>query len=591
MKYSTIPVAQTVLHYAVAHGIEHVVISPGSRNAPLTIGFTSHPKIRSYSVVDERSAGFFALGIAQQLQQPVALLCSSGSALLNYYPAISEAYYSDIPLIIISADRPEYRIDIGDGQTIQQDGVYGRHLVYDAPLHQDASHATDTIKQSNRQKILQPNDSIKDIQAIIQQKNQEQLQLAFRAAIQQKGPVHINVPLEEPLYNTTGEPVQFEDLSVPSLFEQNNIEFQALEWCEKADRILILIGTHYPDHKLQQILIHISQDKRFAVLTESTSNLSHSSFFPHIDQIIAPIEKDIYPEYYWKKLRPDVVLSFGGMVISKKIKSYLRNYPPQHHIHLDLKKAYDTYFINVHHVSVTPILFLKELTLKTNISHPYWEEWRVLAEKRKIAHRGFLSNAPFSDLVAFETLFKRIPPNYSVQIANSSPIRYAQLYSYSNVTYCNRGTSGIDGCVSTAVGAAVSSQQPTLLITGDLSFFYDNNGLWSNYIPSHFRVIVINNGGGGIFRVLPGDKTSDMFTTYFETAHNKSAVNLAKHYNFKYTSARTSWGLKRKLNQLFKPSKRPKLLEIKTPSVLNADVLNAYFNYLSKDNELKNIKH
>src|SRR5210317_1490406 len=167
MKYPKIPLAQTVVQLCKAHKIEHIVISPGSRNAPLTIGFTHDPFFKCYSIVDERSAAFFALGIAQQLKKPVALVCTSGSALLNYYPAVAEAYYSDIPLVILSADRMPHRIDIGDGQTIRQTGVFEPHLDTAAVLKPDVIHATETLLENPMQALLPPQanfELVKEIQ-------------------------------------------------------------------------------------------------------------------------------------------------------------------------------------------------------------------------------------------------------------------------------------------------------------------------------------------------------------------------------------------------------------------------------------------
>ena len=198
MKYSKIPLSQTVVALCKTHGIQHIVISPGSRNAPLTIGFTHNDYFRCYSIVDERCAGFFALGIAQQLQTPVALVCTSGSALLNYYPAVSEAFYSNIPLVVLSADRPPHLIDIGDGQTIKQDQVYGAHVVYSATLKLDKGVAWSNLDSNTPQKF-----AIKETQSAIQAFNEATIHSALSKAVLKLGPVHLNLPFDEPLYETT----------------------------------------------------------------------------------------------------------------------------------------------------------------------------------------------------------------------------------------------------------------------------------------------------------------------------------------------------------------------------------------------------
>ena len=182
---------------------------------------------------------------------------------------------------------------------------------------------------------------------------------------------------------------------------------------------------------------------------------------------------------------------------------------------------------------------------------------------------------------------RAIPKNYLLQWANSSPIRYAQLFPVpiDSQSFCNRGTSRIEGSISTAVGAAVGSDRPTLTITGDLSFFYDANALWNQYIPANFRLIVVNNGGGGIFRILPNAKETPGFETYFETKHKRTAKHMAKQYGLSYQSVRTSIGLRLALGRFFSKSNRGKILEIRTPSTTNDLVLQSYFKFLSKHSD------
>ncbi len=176
----------------------------------------------------------------------------------------------------------------------------------------------------------------------------------------------------------------------------------------------------------------------------------------------------------------------------------------------------------------------------------------------------------------------KVPENYIVQLANSSTIRYAQLFRWkeSLKIYCNRGTSGIDGSISTSVGAAMISEEPVLMITGDLSFFYDSNGLWNNYIPKNFRIIILNNHGGGIFRILPGDKNSETFDTYFETVHELNAKPVCDLHGFDYASANSSEEIERHLNGFFDTSEKPKVLEIFTPRKINDEVLLEYFSFM-----------
>jgi 2-succinyl-5-enolpyruvyl-6-hydroxy-3-cyclohexene-1-carboxylate synthase len=188
----------------------------------------------------------------------------------------------------------------------------------------------------------------------------------------------------------------------------------------------------------------------------------------------------------------------------------------------------------------------------------------------------------FSDFKAFDLILKEIPSNIQLQISNSSSIRYLQLFDLKKhqVVFCNRGTSGIDGSTSTAIGAAVGAKKETLLITGDLSFFYDSNALWNNYIPSNFKIIIMNNSGGGIFRILPGHQENDVFNTFFETSHHLSAKYLAKMYDFDYFEATNEGSVVDGCEKLFK-SEKPSILEIFTPEKLNDAVLKSYFSFLN----------
>ncbi|MFM7896332.1 MAG: thiamine pyrophosphate-binding protein, partial [Flavobacterium sp.] len=219
MMYPKIPLAQSIIEICQQKGVQHIVISPGSRNAPLTIGFTNNPFFKCYSIADERCAAFFALGIAQQIQKPVAVVCTSGSAVLNYYPAVAEAFYSQIPLVVISADRPQNKIDIGDGQTIRQENVLENHSLYNANLREDASA-----------------------------ENDNHIQMALHVAVTQKGPVHINAPFEEPLYETVSElQVQPEIVDFTTEEERFSLGTSTKEVWNKAIKKLVLVGELFPN--------------------------------------------------------------------------------------------------------------------------------------------------------------------------------------------------------------------------------------------------------------------------------------------------------------------------------------------------------
>jgi len=360
MKSSSIPSAQQLVHHCRLKNIRHIVISPGSRNAPLIISFTEDPYFTCYSIVDERCAAFFALGMAQQLHRPVAVVCTSGSALLNYYPAVAEAFYSDIPLVIISADRPHYKIDIGDGQTIRQDHVFDRHIGYSANLQQDISHATETVR-SLMPSMVKKEVSIEKQQQAISESNNAALKKALDTVCDIKTPVHINIPFEEPLYNTVSighESISVLDKAVlPVSFDEDISQY--LERWNTSKKKMVLVGVYPPNSIEQEILDHLANDPSVLVFTETTSNLHHPNFFQSIDSIIAPMEKAKNKEALFEALQPDVLLTFGGLIVSKKIKAFLRKYKPQHHWHVHETKAYDTFFSNPFHFKCHANSFLK----------------------------------------------------------------------------------------------------------------------------------------------------------------------------------------------------------------------------------------
>ncbi|MFT5762414.1 MAG: 2-succinyl-5-enolpyruvyl-6-hydroxy-3-cyclohexene-1-carboxylate synthase, partial [Polaribacter sp.] len=300
--------AQIVISACYQYHIDTVVVSPGSRNAPLTIGFSNHPRIKALSIVDERCAAFFAMGIAQQTQKPVAVVCTSGSALLNYYPAIAEAFYSNIPLVIISTDRPKHLIDIGDGQTIRQENVFQNHILFSANLIED-----DIKKEFNINLITE----------------------ALQIAITKKGPIHINVPFDEPLYETVSELKNFKVLklkfdSVIASSIKQSVDYNELsEIWNSSSKKMILVGVEYPNEQLQRLIGRFKNDSSLIILTETTSNLASDKTINSIDKLIFP-----FSEEEFKALQPEVLLTFGGMVVSKKIKQFLRKHQPKHHWHL-----------------------------------------------------------------------------------------------------------------------------------------------------------------------------------------------------------------------------------------------------------------
>ncbi|CAM3884782.1 2-succinyl-5-enolpyruvyl-6-hydroxy-3-cyclohexene-1-carboxylic-acid synthase [Flavobacterium cucumis] len=548
--YPKIPLAQSIIEICQQKGVQHIVISPGSRNAPLTIGFTNNPYFKCYSIADERCAAFFALGIAQQIQKPVAVVCTSGSAVLNYYPAVAEAFYSQIPLVVVSADRPQSKIDIGDGQTIRQENVMGNHCLYNANLREDASA-----------------------------ENDHHIQMALHVAVTQKGPVHINAPFEEPLYETVTElqvnPEIIEFITEDKHFSLGN---NTKETWNKATKKLVLVGELFPNSLEQKYLDILAHDPSVVVLTEKTSNLHHPTFINQIDTLITPFDDEDF-----KAFQPEILLTFGGMVVSKRIKAFLRKYKPVHHWHVDELRAYDTFGALTFHYETKINTFLNQLLTVDTMESSYKSSIATIWKDRVTKQEEYTAKIPFSDFKVFDFICQNLPTNSQLQVSNSSAIRYLQLFDLDSSlqVFCNRGTSGIDGSTSTAIGAALASDLPTILITGDISFLYDSNALWNNYIPKNFKIILLNNSGGGIFRILPGHQETETFNRYFETSHQLNASHLANMYGLDYFEANDETSLQQQYSAFLNQNEKPSILEIFTPEKVNNGILLAFFSQLS----------
>ena len=547
--YPKIPLAQSIIEICQQKGVQHIVISPGSRNAPLTIGFTNNPYFKCYSIADERCAAFFALGIAQQIQKPVVVVCTSGSALLNYYPAIAEAFYSQIPLIVISADRPQNKIDIGDGQTIRQENVFANHSLYNANLQENVST-----------------------------ENDNNIQMALHVSVTQKGPVHINAPFEEPLYETVSE-LQVQPYIVDFNTESKTFSLgnSTIETWNKAAKKLVLVGELFPNSVEQHFLDVLANDPSVVVLTEKTSNLHHPTFIDQIDTLITPFTDEDF-----KAFQPEILLTFGGMVVSKRIKAFLRKYKPAHHWHVDDLRAYDTFGALTNHFETKINTFLSQLLTEKTIESSYQSSIATIWKDRVAKHQEYTAQIPFSDFKVFDFICQNVPKNSQLQVSNSSAIRYLQLFDLdkSIQVFCNRGTSGIDGSTSTAIGAALATNLPTILITGDISFLYDSNALWNNYIPKNFKIILLNNSGGGIFRILPGHQETETFNRYFETSHQLNASHLAKMYGFDYFEANDEATLQQQYKSFLNQNEKPSILEIFTPEKENNGILLEFFRGL-----------
>lgn len=540
----------------IKEGIKDIVISPGSRNAPMMLTFPEYEEFNIYSIIDERSAGFFALGIAQKTRRPVVLNCTSGSALLNYAPAIAEAYYQQIPLIVLSADRPEKLIDQGDGQAIQQQDVYRNFIRKSVHLLEDIHSKKD---EKNYQKLV-----FKSIEA---------------ARYPVMGPIHINVPFDEPIYGEKEKSdirlIDFKPENSTLKLDKDRLNELQQKW-NQASKKMIIVGQLIPNQELNQILEELSDHQDVIVLTESTSNLHADIFVSKIDQTLTQINESNEYDFY-----PDLILSIGGHIVSKKIKAWLRKNENLAHWHISEDRyAHDVFYNIKEHIKSEETQFLKQLINQSSSSKYFQKRWLDAFWKTNQSQKEFLEQIPYSDLMVFHKIEELIPSNSQLHFANSTPVRYSQFFNFGDqvIIDSNRGVSGIDGSVSTALGQSLCFDGQTILITGDLSFFYDNNALWNHYLHPNFKVILINNGGGGIFRFIDGPLNSGKIDL-FETPHSRTAKNIALDAGIKYSCCKSESELDAEITTLIS-SEESYLLEIFTPRSVNDVVLKDYFKFL-----------
>ncbi|MEB2785464.1 2-succinyl-5-enolpyruvyl-6-hydroxy-3-cyclohexene-1-carboxylic-acid synthase [Algoriphagus persicinus] len=546
-----LPLITDLVAICAKKGIENAILSPGSRCAPLTLAFARHPQIHARTISDERSAAFIALGMAQQLDQPVALVCTSGSAALNYYPAIAEAFFQQIPLLVLTADRPAEWIDQYDGQTIFQPDVYGKHVKGSFQFPDVASNP-DQLWHSSR--IV--NEAIN-------------LAKQFPA-----GPVHINIPLREPFYPETGERLIFPEK--PRVFNLLKSKTQPTDESliklknrlEIVQRILIIPGQQRPDSHIQALLDQLATHQKVVIVADTISNLQS-------DQTISLHDHWLGSPEFSNSLKPDLIISFGKSIISKSLKLFLRSTQASHwHVQSD-GNAKDTYQRLTRTIAASPIFFLNWLVQNLGQQNSeYYQSWHSLEKCVSSNLPPILQREYFGEFPALAYCLSKIPSTSKIHVANSMAVRYLNLLGKrGQEIICNRGTSGIDGSNSTAVGCTFTTKDMVTLITGDMAFFYDRNAFWHNYAMPNLRIILLNNHAGGIFRMIEGPANQPELEEFFETKQNLSAQHLATEFAFFYAKVINNEELKLALEDFYSPSIHPKILEIETESKSNADLL------------------
>lgn len=521
-------------------GVKHVIINPGSRNFPLIKTLLAANKfLEIHSCVDERSAGFMALGLAQSTQSPVVLCCTSGTAGLNYYPAIAESFYSETPLLILTADRPPESIDNWEGQCVRQENVFDKHTVasFQTPIETGATDLFGSVSK-----------------------------LAVSKAVNLSGPVHVNLPFREPFYldwvdqEFKCNPVQTEPStfdSMPPALSDDILSSKKILWVNGAS---ISKEVHdYPDN--------------LVVFSDTIANKLEG--IVHWESILSSRGLNE------TQLLPDLLITTGKYVVSKQLKLFLSKAKNLTHWHLSNRKKIPTPFHTKPKISNCSADEVLEV-IRKNQQSSYKKQFVTLNNKVDESLKN-LEWKRFSEFSVINTLYKAIPDDSVLHLSNSMPIRYVGLLpKRDSLTHlANRGTSGIDGCTSTALGFAKGSSKPVFLFTGDLAFLYDINALWQERIPQNIKIVVLNNHGGGIFELIDGPNNHIETLPLQTTNHALNMAHLAAHFKVEYLMAQTNEQLENCLIPFLSLSK-PVILEIQTERSLNNNFYNEFKETVNK---------
>lgn len=541
-----------------AHGVREVVLSPGSRNAPLVIALNRRSDLRCHVVIDERSAAFIALGMAIQSDAPTAIVCTSGTALLNYAPAVAEAFYRRIPLIVISADRPEEWIDQDDSQTIWQQDALAPYVKRSC----DISARTDFPGGKWwTDRVI--NDAL------------------LESLSGRRGPVHINIRLDAPLNRFTDyspgsarvirSVTGHDDISVAEARRLGTL-------LASPRKVMIIAGFLNPDERLNRAVGRLACLPNVTVLTETLSNLHSPRFIGRIDATLCRMSADEK-----ERLKPDVVITTGGALVSRFIKEWLRGLDGLEHWHVGYSHTTIDCFKHLSlRIELPPSRFMGRLAAAMQphrTPSSYAEEWASIAGRAAKIHDAYVTSAPWSDLKALSWVFGHIPRGWNLHLSNGTPVRYAQLMDCGLIhrSDCNRGVSGIDGCTSTALGASAIYGDTTLLISGDMSFQYDISALSSPLMTPRFKMIVMLNGGGGIFRFISSTSSLPELEKYFAVGTCLPLRELAQAYGIAYHEADSTEALATAFRAFASETGRPAILAIITDPSTTATTLRDYF--------------
>ncbi|MGL5959081.1 MAG: 2-succinyl-5-enolpyruvyl-6-hydroxy-3-cyclohexene-1-carboxylic-acid synthase [Phocaeicola sp.] len=544
-----------------AHGVNKIVLCPGSRNAALVHTLANLPEFTCYSITDERSAGFFAIGLTLQGGSPAAVCCTSGSALLNLHPAVAEAYYQQVPLLVISADRPLAWIGQMDGQTMPQAQVFGSLVKLSVQLPEVNSSEEEWY--CNR---------------LI---NEAILEMTHHG----KGPVHINIPVSEPIYRFGAKEIP--QVRVITRYQGLNIyerDYKGLiERLNSYSRRLVMVGQMNLIYQFDKKYIK-PLCKQFVWMTEHLSNQTTPGFaIKNFDRAIYALTKE-----QKEAMAPQLLITYGGHVVSKQLKKYLEKYPPKEHWHIAADgKVVDLYGCLTTVIEMDPFEFLEKIAFMLEnkpTTYPLlWEKF-----SKQLPEPQF----DYSEMAAIGMLMQNMPPHSTLHLANSSAVRYAQLFPLDPQieVCCNRGINGIEGSLSAALGYAAASTKLQFVAIGDLSFFYDMNALFTRHFDNNLRILLLNNEGGEIFHTLPGMDKKSQSHQFITAEHHTSARGWAEERGFTYLCVSNLEELTESMQLFASPEEqeKPLLLEVWTDKEEDTTQLKDYFHLLRNWKEESN---
>jgi 2-succinyl-5-enolpyruvyl-6-hydroxy-3-cyclohexene-1-carboxylate synthase len=530
----------------LAHGVHHAVVCPGSRNAPIVSNLSACSAISCFPVTDERSAGFYALGLCQAVSMPVALCVTSGTALLNLLPSVAEAYYRHIPLVVISADRPERWIDQLDGQTLPQSDALGRFV----------GRSVNLPEPKNDEERWHCNRLV----------NEALIECRRNCGC----PVHINVPISEPLFEYTAEKLPAERKISFLSAQSSHVDEELLVRFSKAEKPMIVIGQtarHYLPASLMQSIDELG----YAVMQERLSGGGITAQF--LDEAVYAVGDDA-------AYLPDFILYAGDTLVSKRMRRFLRKAVPSECWEINVEGRLHDVFMNLTGViQAEPKHVLEKLKAHDGTSYrDLWNGKKQLAESHRDAYVP-----EYSQMLAvktFEEMLSSIEKAPDVHYANSTAVRLGNIFAQHYI-YCNRGVNGIDGSLSAAAGFSLLSRGNVYCVIGDLSFFYDQNALWNRNLKGNFRILLLNNGCGGIFHNVKGAAGSIGFDNNVAGKHSTSAEGICIENNITYFSVHNEEELNIRIRELFAAeASRPVVVEVFTDAGKDNKVFCDYYNRL-----------